>query len=502
MNSPIVTLDSPALAVETSVSDALLSDVGISDVGISDARISEALKSIALRLAETVPPQKVQGLRDEDLLDVAGAIEHLGRYVDALRVEAAAEISERSLIVCRAEGLAARKGCRNAAELIERVTRVSGATAVRRIKLGQSTRTDLAEPGMPRSPRFECVAEALEAGLIGLDAANAIVAGIQPTFRRGISVDGIRAAEEELVAAAIGTSELVPTACTADEIRQQAMIWQAYLDPDGMEPVELRAWNARGFEAGTLSGGLVRGRFALMPEVAAKFTRLFDAYLSPRSTTEFRTPEEQAELDEAADPRSRDQQRHDVVAAMVDHYSRSDEPPRIGGAAPTVLVTVRDADLEANHGRGHIDGAKSDLSMTTIRHLACSGGYQFVSIDAYGSIHGLGSPQRCFTAAQRKAITARDGGCIIPGCTIPAAWCEIHHVDPAENGGPTHTDNGILLCWAHHRTIETSGWLIKMIGGAPHIKPPPWISYSAPWRLATKSPTMLIDAIEKRVQRC
>ncbi|GAA3747216.1 hypothetical protein GCM10022239_23380 [Leifsonia bigeumensis] len=486
MSFPTSTLDSPVIAAGSMLSDGLTSD---------------SLRSIALQLVEAVPPRRVQGLGDDDLLDVAGAIEHLGRYVDALRVEAAAEISERSLVVCRAEGLAARKGCRNAAELIERVTRVSGATAVRRIKLGQHTRTDLAEPGMPRAPRFQYVADALETGLIGVDAASAIVAGIRPALHRG-TVEGIRAAEEELVAAAIGTSDLVPTACTADEVRQQAMVWQAYLDPDGMEPVERRAWNARGFEAGTLSGGLVRGRFALMPEVAAKLNRLFDAYLSPRVTTEFRTAEEQAEVDAEADPRTRDQQRHDVVAAMVDHYSRSDEPPTIGGAAPTVLVTVRDTDLEANHGRGHIDGAKSDVSMTTIRHLACSGGLQFVSIDAYGSIHGLGSPQRCFTSAQRRAIIARDGGCTIPGCSIPAAWCEIHHVDPAENNGPTHTDNGVLLCWFHHRTIETSGWQIKMIGGAPHIKPPPWISHSASWRPATKSPTMLIDAVEKRMLRC
>ncbi|MBB5634047.1 5-methylcytosine-specific restriction protein A [Cryobacterium mesophilum] len=497
MASPTATLDSSA----TCAVDPVVPDAPIADALGSDALASDALRSMALRLAAALPARAVQGLRDDELLNVTGAVEHLGRYVDALRVEAAAEISARSLVVCRAEGLAARKGCRNAAELIERVTRVSGATAARRIKLGQFTRTDLAEPGVARAPRFPSIADALEAGLIGVDAASAIVVGIQPTLRRG-GVEEVRAAEEELVAAAIGTSDLVPTACTADEIRQQAMVWQAYLDPDGMEPVERRAWNARGFEAGTLSGGLVRGRFALMPEIAAKLNRLFDAYLSPRVTTEFRTAEEQAEVDAEADPRSRDQQRHDVVAAMVDHYSRSDEPPTIGGAAPTVLVTVRDADLEAGHGRGHIDGAKSDVSMTTIRHLACSGGYQLVSIDAYGSIHGLGSPQRCFTPAQRRAIIARDGGCVIPGCTIPAAWCEIHHVDPVENNGPTHTDNGVLLCWSHHRTIETSGWQIRMIGGAPHVKPPPWISHGAPWRPATKSPTMLADAIEKRMLRC
>ncbi len=464
--------------------------------------IAGKMREAALRLAVAVPSRQLHGLTDDDLLEATSAIEHLGRYVDGLRVEAAAEIAHRSTgVVQRSDGLAARKGAHNAVELVERVTRVSGIAAARRIKLGQQTRTEMASAAGQIPARFRVVADALESGLLGVDAASAIITALDPILRHG-SFDNLRAAEEELVSAAIGTSDLVPTACTADEIRQQAMVWQAYLDPDGLEPVERRAWNGREFQLGTLSGGLVRGRFALMPEIAAKLNRLFDAYCSPRVSTEFRTEEELAETERTADPRSRDQQRHDVMAAMVDHYSRSDEPPRIGGAAPTVLVTVRATDLEGGQGRGFIDGAQSPVSMKTIRHLVCGGGYQVMITDADGSIRGLGSPQRCFTAGQRKAIVARDGGCAIPGCNVPASWCEIHHVDPAENGGPTHTDNGVLLCWSHHRTIDTSGWQIRMIRGAPHIKAPPWIDPGAQWRSSTKSPTMLLNAAERRAQLC
>ena len=480
MNSPTATLDSPVIPV-------------------AESTMADALRNIALRLADAVPPRQLQGLTDDGLLESMAAIEHLGRYADALRVEAAAEVAERSrLVLNQSDRLSVKKGCHNAAELVERVTRVSGSTAARRIRLGQDTRTNV---GFSCPARFPIVADAFENGLLGVDAATAIIAGLIPVYLHG-HLDSLKAAEEELVAAAIGTSDLVPTACTADEIRNQAMVWQALLDPDGMEPVERRVWKARGFQSGTLSGGLVHGRYALMPEVAAKLNRLFDAYLSPRSSTEFRTAEEQAEVERNADPRSRAQQRHDVIAAMVDHYSRTDQPPRIGGAAPTVLVTVRATDLDSGHGRGYVDGAKAPVSLATIRHLVCSGGYQTITIDSSGSIHGIGSPQRCFTPAQRKAIVARDGGCSVPGCGIPAAWCEIHHVDPAENGGPTHTDNGVLLCWSHHRTIETSGWQFRMIRGVPYIKAPPWIDPAAQWRPTTKSPTMLLDIIEKRAQRC
>ena len=104
--------------------------------------------------------------------------------------------------------------------------------------------------------------------------------------------------------------------------------------------------------------------------------------------------------------------------------------------------------------------------------MICTGGTQTVVFDDDGRIIELGSPERCFTPHQRRAITLRDGGCLIPGCSVPAAWCEIHHVIPDAEGGPTHPDNGVLLCWFHHRTIDSSGWGIQMLRGVPHIRPP------------------------------
>lgn len=462
---------------------------------------AQLLKGVTGSLIEAIPLRLIQLLGDDDLLKTTEAIEHLGRFVDALRIRAAAEIDSRSAgLQSSAEGLAKRKGCRNATELVERLTRVSGKTAAFRIRLGQRATSAWPEFGSGSAASFRHLAEAIETGQIGLDSASAILSGIEPILKRG-TLDGILAAEIELVAAATGRSDLVPTACTADEIRQQSMVWQVFLDPDGIEPIERRAWESREFELGRQVGGLVRGRFALMPEVAAKLNRLFDAYMSPRSGAEFRTQEELAEDQAQEDPRSRGQQRHDVLASMIDHYSRSGVPPRIGGAPPTVLVTVRESDLESGHGPGFIDGLKSPVSSRTIRHLACNGGYQFVSIDSSGAIRGLGSAERCFTPAQRRAITARDGGCVIPGCTIPAAWCEIHHVNPAQNGGPTHTDNGVLLCWSHHRTIDTSGWEIKMIRGAPYVKPPNWIRGDSSWRRAQGSPVAMLDSLESRLER-
>ncbi len=41
----------------------------------------------------------------------------------------------------------------------------------------------------------------------------------------------------------------------------------------------------------------------------------------------------------------------------------------------------------------------------------------------------VGRTARTATPAQRRALAARDRGCIIPGCGIPAEACQTHHVD-------------------------------------------------------------------------
>jgi hypothetical protein len=123
---------------------------------------------------------------------------------------------------------------------------------------------------------------------------------------------------------------------------------------------------------------------------------------------------------------------------------------------------------------------------------------QRVRIDRAGRIRSLGTEERVFNRHQRRAIALRDGACIIPGCAVPAGWCEIHHVEDHALGGPTHTDNGVLLCWYHHRHLDTSGWIIRMNMGVPEVRAPNWIDSHPRWRPATTSKTRLLDAIRRR----
>ena len=296
------------------------------------------------------------------------------------------------------------------------------------------------------------------------------------------------------MAAATGTGPDSPVPCTAGETRIQADTWRLLLDQDGTEPAEERAMRMRGFGFGRPRDGIIPVRGGLLPDVAAKFQAVFDACMSPRTGPAFMSAEELAARNLTADPRSRDQQRHDILAGVIDMAARSGKLPTIGGAAPTVLVSVRQQDLESGRGAGFI--GEVPISMRAVKQFTCTGGTQKVVFDENGRIIELGSPNRVFTPAQRRAISLRDGECSAPGCHIPAAWSEIHHVDPAANDGDTHTDNGLLLCWFHHRTLETSGWEFRMVKGVPEVKYPPWLDPAGTWYPTTGSRTRQLDTRE------
>jgi len=58
---------------------------------------------------------------------------------------------------------------------------------------------------------------------------------------------------------------------------------------------------------------------------------------------------------------------------------------------------------------------------------------------------------RIFTGATRRAIELRDRRCTHPYCDRPARICQIDHIVPFAQGGPTTQENGRLLCGFHNR---------------------------------------------------
>ncbi|GEP28073.1 HNH endonuclease [Cryobacterium levicorallinum] len=187
---------------------------------------------------------------------------------------------------------------------------------------------------------------------------------------------------------------------------------------------------------------------------------------------------------EPADTRSISEKQAGILRAVFEAAARQPGTPTMGGAAPTVLVHITINDLLAGRGAGWIDGIDGPLTVKQVDELLCAGGYQPVLFGHQGQVLHLGDSNRFFTASQRRALAARDGGCVIPGCTVPPQLTQAHHVVPWRKGGLTNIDNAVLICNAGHASIETSGWDIDMRDGRPWVRGPLIFDPTQTWRPA------------------
>ena len=122
------------------------------------------------------------------------------------------------------------------------------------------------------------------------------------------------------------------------------------------------------------------------------------------------------------------------------------------------------------------------IDAATLRFLADCAQIRIALLSPNGAVLRLGRTQRLASATQKRALIARDAGCVIPGCVVTADACQVHHVVPWTEGGPTDLDNLALLCVRHpveitatgSRDAARNGWQIKMDRqGFPGSGPPP-----------------------------
>jgi hypothetical protein len=85
-----------------------------------------------------------------------------------------------------------------------------------------------------------------------------------------------------------------------------------------------------------------------------------------------------------------------------------------------------------------------------IEAMLCDARITRVLLDCVGQVRGLEALTDTVTPSQRRALAARDGGCVARGCTRPPANCDAHHLVARAEGGATSLGNLVLLCRRHH----------------------------------------------------
>jgi Domain of unknown function (DUF222)/HNH endonuclease len=196
---------------------------------------------------------------------------------------------------------------------------------------------------------------------------------------------------------------------------------------------------------------------------------------------------------DAQDARSGPQRRADALTELARRALEAGRLPQTGGVRPQLMVTV---DLDSLLGRpgavGGEAGGVGPLGPEACRRLACDGAVTRVLVTRHPGGHpgdhpeddpggqgdladrlqtamallppilggapsqplDVGRSSRVISPAQRSALAVRDGGCVVPDCDRPLAWCEGHHLVHWAEGGPTDLANLALVCRAHHRAVH------------------------------------------------
>ena len=156
------------------------------------------------------------------------------------------------------------------------------------------------------------------------------------------------------------------------------------------------------------------------------------------------------------------------------------------GAIPMAGTAPMSGDAPASHPAAAPEPAPAPTPADRIAALAA------LLFDGPRIPLAVGRTSRTATPAQRRALAARDGGCIIPGCQIPAENCQSHHVQDWAAGGRSDIDNLALLCWTHHRQVDLTMWTIDPAEpGTVIAEPPPGAPPGAPWPGNNGSPWII-----------
>lgn len=348
----------------------------------------ESLEAVDAALGEIVDgvfaERELEGLSDDLLLTVIGLAARIARRSDSLLIEGAGQVDYPATVPIRDDRITIRFGCRSANELLQRVTRASSRSVADLLKSGRAVIREVApSSGEVLPAEYPAVRGELAAGRLGVDGMIAVtgaLAGVAAAAGRSAHL----AADEELAAAARGEgADGGPMPC-ADDLRALAVVWATYLDQDGAEPRESAALRKRGLTLGVCRDGLVPRRGNLLPEVAAQFQLVADSILNPK-VDECPTPDgprfNEAGLDadgefcsardRLAKERTHSQRLHDAFATALTRLAGSSALPTLGGAAPTLVVSVRAEDVESGRGYAHIDGCDEPVSLSLARQIAC-----------------------------------------------------------------------------------------------------------------------------------
>jgi hypothetical protein len=447
--------------------------------------------------------------------------------LDTRKAWMAKTLAQRSRWELGQAGLAAQQGFRSPEDLIQKLTgttraesrklvgvgrmlaeteeadarrRETDAEAVRRLVDGavdepvEPATADTPDGGAPvltTAPWHAPISRAVTNGTLSIDAAHSLRTGLG-------DIDTV--VTGRVLASALAELLAEAASLNADQLLKRARQTRDSLDAAGIREREQKAWDDRYLRIWTLDTGQVRVDGLFPPEQGEFVKAAFDGLTSPR-----RGGVRFVDADRAAwarrvreDSRSTTQITCDGFIDLLRAGTAVNPNEMLGGRRPAVQILTTappagpgEADASTagapsaddilicltgqagQAGHGQIEGNNAAVSPETVERVTCDSGTVEIRFDDHDRPLDLGREQRVFDRAQRRALAARDGGCMWPDCDRPPAFTEAHHIEHwSRDHGRTDIDQGILLCPAHHMLLHNQRWQIFENSGRYWLRPP------------------------------
>ncbi|GAA4163248.1 hypothetical protein GCM10022286_23440 [Gryllotalpicola daejeonensis] len=446
----------------------------------------------------------IRQLSNTELTDLVSV---LGGALSALQRSAAlaaAVIDERSARELGAESLARKAGVKSGAELVQKLTGSSLGDAKKAVRVGVMLETAAAvspvesgdaSPG-PRSIGALAavggdwaapVAVAVRNGWLSAECGDRLKTGLG-TPRDDASTPAFRAAVLRLIEDC-WDGELTPEA-----LERAAKAVRASLDKDWAQNNGQRLYEQRSLKRTVRGDGMVKYDLLVDPLTDAQLWTPIFRHLSPRlGGPRFLTDEERARAAELQqDARTNEQLLADTFTAFL--IAGVTTGGVFGKYTPTVNIAVTTGELKKGitadrarqnasptaadgspppeadpppDGIAWLDGAPHAVSGPQLIAALCDGSIAGILLDQTGQAIDATKAERTFSARQRRAMAIRDGGCLMPACTMPPEATEAHHINPWSehpDNQKTETRDGVLLCKADHLNLHNHGGRIQRRG--------------------------------------
>jgi hypothetical protein len=348
-----------------------------------------------------------------DATDLKFSAIELQRQIDQLT-------SQQARVMFEADRTSAWKGsgARSMADWLAGKTKTSYGAAKKKQALGKA---------MNDSPDLK---DAVDKGEVTPDAADQLLDAIENPPEGADPGDLIEACK----------------GATPSEARDAAEKWRETYRAETEEQAEARRFANRGLRSTPAIDGQITITVTA-PEVHARQVLSACSFLGGEPS--------------ATDTRTTAQRMCDGLLLLADAFAKGEV--RGGREQPTILITI-DADAFAgNTDEPGVTSFGDRVPAHVVRMLAENAILRRVVI-AGSVVLDMGRQVRRATHDQYLALVARDGGCRLPECSIPASWCEVDHLVDDIFGGPTDLSNLVLWCSYHHHLRHLPG--AKVIGDA------------------------------------